>query len=50
MKETTERSDKAVIELDPDDMGTGTVQENGMLYVGRAHADEDVRWLIERTE
>ena len=37
----------AVIEFDPDDMGVGTVQQNGMLYVGREHADESVRWLIE---
>lgn len=35
------------VELDPDDWGTGTVQNNGMLYVGRDHGGADVRWTIE---
>lgn len=36
-----------VIELDPDDQGKATVQENGMLYVGREHAGEEMFWWIE---
>jgi len=47
MTDDSDEPERAVIELDPDDMGTGTVQENGMLYVGRAHADRDVRYVIE---
>lgn len=44
---TDDEPTKAVIELDPDDMGIGTVAENGMLYVGRTYAGENVRWVIE---
>jgi len=47
LSDGVEQSDTATIELDPDDMGTSTVQENGTLYVGREHADKDVRWVIE---
>jgi hypothetical protein len=32
---------------EPDDNGRGTVQESGLLYVGREHAGREVRWLIE---
>lgn len=37
------------LSFDPTDMGVGKVQESGLLYVGRAYAGEEVRWLIERT-
>jgi hypothetical protein len=39
--------DSTHVEFDPDDMGTGEVQDNGMLYVGREHAGAAIRWLIE---
>jgi hypothetical protein len=38
--------DVTVIELDPDKLGTATVQENGMLYVGRDLAGEDVHFAV----
>lgn len=50
MSQREERPDKAVIELEPDDMGSGTVAENGTLYVGREHAGAEVRWVIERDD
>jgi len=40
----------ATVTIDPDDWGTGEVQDNGMLYVGREHAGAAVRWLIERED
>lgn len=39
--------DRAVIELDPVKIGTATVQANGVLYVGREFAGQDVQWAIE---
>jgi len=36
------------VAFDADDWGSGEVQDNGMLYVGREHAGEAVRWLLER--
>lgn len=38
--------------IDPEilDQGTATVQETGYIYVGREHADTDVRWWIEDTD
>ncbi len=49
-QDTDDETDRAVIELDPDDMGATTVQDNGMLYVGREYGGEKVRWVIERTD
>lgn len=40
-------AEPAVRPLDPDDMGVGTVNEAGTLYVGRAYAGQQVRWVIE---
>lgn len=44
------QNDGATVQFDPDDMGTGTVAQNGMVYVGREYAGEDVKWVIERAE
>jgi len=37
----------AVRPLDPDAEGQGTVQESGLVYVGREFAGDDVRWAVE---
>jgi hypothetical protein len=46
----TDDAEPAVRPLEPDDEGQGTVNEAGTLYVGKAYAGEDVRWVIERLE
>ncbi len=47
MTDQGDTPDSAVIELEPDDMGFGSVQKSGLLYVGRKHAGKRVRWVIE---
>jgi len=39
-----------VVELEPDNMGVTKVQQNGLLYVGREFAGEEVRFVVERVE
>jgi len=46
---STPKEDETVIELDPDKLGTATVQDNGMLYVGRDLADEEVHFAVARS-
>jgi len=45
---STPKEDETVIELDPDKLGTATV-DNGMLYVGRDLADEEVHFAVARS-
>lgn len=47
---TEDSPDTTTVEFEPDDMGTGEVQSNGMLYVGREHAGKAFRWLIEEAD
>jgi hypothetical protein len=37
----------AVRPIDPDDVGIGTVQQSGLVYVGKEHAGAEVRWALE---
>ena len=43
----SDSEERTVRPIDPDDVGTGTVQQSGLLYIGKEYAGADVRWAME---
>lgn len=45
-----DRDEQPVKPLDPEKLGTATVQENGCIYVGRDLAGEELHFAVERAD